>query len=93
MTETTYVPFSDLQSQPEQLSTITTIEPYSPANAQATTQCNPVFTHCYVCGKGWGYGYWKHCGCNTVPVGDGTLLLAMFLTVYALFKYFKRRKV
>ena len=28
---------------------------------------------------------------NTVPLNDGTFILALFLTVYALFKYFKRQ--
>ena len=91
MTNEPYVPFSDLQAQPAQSSSITDIEEYKPANAQSNIQnCNPVLTHCYICGAGWGYGYWKHCGCNTVPAGDGLFPLTICVTIYLLYKYFKR---
>jgi len=85
--EQTYIPFSEPVYSVQQ----TDILQYNPQSLSQIEQSNCVqLTHCYVCGKGWGYSYWKHCNCSTVPVGDGTLLLAMFLTVYALFKYFKR---
>ena len=92
MADKEYIPFSEVQSQPDQISTITTIEEYKPANAQAITHCNPVLTHCYVCGRGWGYGHWKHCGCNTVPIGNGTIILLGLAIMFSIYKIFKSIK-
>ena len=85
----TYVPFS----QPvEYISN--DIQQYTPGEVNTTTQsysCPTYYTHCYVCGHGHGWGHCKHCGCkpNTVPVGDGILILIALAMVYVLFKKFK----
>ena len=86
-----YVPFSELQTRPEQVSVVTDITEYKPGNSLPAVQnCHPVLTHCYVCGTGWNYGYWKHCGCNTVPVGDGGLPLGVLIVVYLLWRWTKK---
>jgi len=48
------------------------------------------YTHCYVCGKDWGWGYWKHCHCNSVPIGDGIIPMTILLLFYSMYKYFKK---
>ena len=82
--EDTYVPFSS------------DIQPYvpgevNPVYSPSSYSCLPVKTHCYVCGKGWGYGYGKHCWCkpDQVPVGEGNITLGILLILYCIYKYAK----
>ena len=83
-----YIPFNE----PEYSVIPQDITPYNPQELPQMQQSNCIqLTHCYVCGTGWGYGYWKHCGCNTVPAGDGLFSLTICATIYLLYKYFKRK--
>lgn len=90
MTENNYTPFSKSSSLIS-----TDIQQYIPGEANTTTQsyqCNTPKTHCYVCGTGWGEGYWKHCWCkpNTVPIGDGLGVMIVMVIAYSVLKYLKR---
>lgn len=81
-----YIPFA------ESIKTVQTtdITPYNPQEFIIQTNKYVVHTHCYVCGKGDGYGYWKHHCCNTVPISDSNLTLGVLLIFYSLYKYFKK---
>jgi len=82
-----YIPFSE----PEYSVGTQDIIPYNPQEFQQVQQSNCIKqTHCYVCGKGWGYGYWKHCKCNSVPIGDGIIPITILLLAYSLYKYLKK---
>ena len=86
MTEN-YIPFSE----PQYSITQTDITPYNPQSLPQVQQNKCIqYTHCYVCGKDWGWGYWKHCKCNTVPIGDSNITLIILLVFYSLYKYFKK---
>jgi len=85
MTET-YIPFNYPQYSIQQ----TDITPYNPQSLPQVQQNCIKQTHCYVCGKDWGWGYWKHCHCNSVPVSDSNITLIILLIFYSLYKYFKR---
>ena len=82
-----YVPFSE----PEYSVVPQDITPYNPQEFQQMQQSNCIRqTHCYICGKGCSRGYWKHCHCNTVPIGDGIIPITILLLAYSLYKYFKK---
>lgn len=82
------MPFSSSQDL-----VINDINQYVPGEVSIQTYtCSTPRTHCYVCGEGWGFGYWKHCWCkpNQVPIGDGMLVLLTFSIIYVLIKKFKK---
>ena len=82
-----YIPFSE----PEYSVIPQDITPYNPQELPQIQQSNCIqYTHCYVCGKDWSWGYWKHCRCNSVPIGDGIIPMIILLLVYSLYKYFKK---
>ena len=83
-----YIPFSE----PKQTLFQQDIIPYDPQKCpsqQIQLECSNQ-THCCICGKDWGWGYWKHHHCNTVPIGDGFFILSVLIIIYTLYKHFKK---